>query len=107
AGRVEAGASAIDELGLEQVTAQTRRKGDAEAAVSATVVAFDFVGYRRLRVQLDNGQIWRQTDGDRPDVTTGLRGARTFDVELWRTRLGGYRMRIEPLNQTIRVNRLK
>jgi len=100
--------SHVDSLGSEQVA---RRRGDdgggQEAPVSATVIAFDFVGYRRLLVELDNGQIWRQTNGDRANVTRELRNEQTFDVELRRTGLGGYRMYLGPLDRTIRVERLK
>lgn len=71
------------------------------------MVDFRFVGYRRLMVQLENGQIWRQIDGDRTSVERGLRDAGSFEVEMWATGLGGYRMRILPLEKTIRVERLQ
>jgi hypothetical protein len=110
--RPEAPATAIGDaananLGAEQVEARNRSTSEDEEIVNATVVDFDFVGYRRLLVQLDNGQIWRQIDGDRVSVDRGLRHDDPFDVEMWGTRLGGYRMRILPLNRTIRVERLK
>lgn len=94
-------------LGSEQVEARNRSKSEDAAVVHATVVDFDFVGYRRLLVQLDNGQIWRQIDGDRTSVERELRNETSFDVELWGTGLGGYRMRIAELDRTLRVERLK
>lgn len=93
----------LDALGLERV-----EEGANEGArYTATVVAFDVVGYRRLLVELENGQVWRQIDGDRRDVSRGLRGEETFEVELWQTGLGGYRMKIGPLDRTIRVDRVR
>jgi hypothetical protein len=94
-------------LGQEQVEARNRSKSEAPVTLRATVVDFDFVGYQRLRVQLDNGQVWRQIDGDRTSVERGLRNETSFDVEMWETSLGGYRMRILPLERTIRVERLE
>ncbi len=97
----------LAQLGSEQVKARNRSQAEDATAVRATVVDFDFVGYRRLLVQLDNGQIWRQIDGDRTSVERELRNETSFDVELWGTGLGGYRMRIAELDRTLRVERLK
>lgn len=97
----------LAQLGTEQVEARNRSKAEDATTVRATVVDFDFVGYRRLRVQLDNGQIWRQIDGDRTSVERELRNETSFDVELWGTGLGGYRMRIADLDRTLRVERLQ
>lgn len=97
----------VAQLGSEQVEAHHRSKAEVATVLRATVVDFDFFGYRRLRVQLDNGQIWRQIDGDRTSVERELRNETSFDVELWGTGLGGYRMRIAELDRTLRVERLK
>ena len=99
--------SSMDDFGSEQVERRSEGRSGDDVPVSAKVVAFDVVGYQRLRVELDNGQVWRQTNGDRADVLRDLRGQQTFDVELRRTGLGGYRMHIEPIDRTIRVERLK
>lgn len=96
----------VDSLGAEQV-ADREPENDEDNRFQAAVVAFDFVRYQRLRVQLDNGQVWRQVDGDRVDVTRELDVDSKFDVELWKTGLGGYRMRIVTLDRTLRVQRLK
>ena len=93
-------------LGAEQVE-DREPSADEAARVRAAVVDFRFVGYRRLMVRLENGQVWRQLDGDRTSVERGLRDAESFEVEMWATRLGGYRMRILPLGRTIRVERLQ
>jgi hypothetical protein len=100
-------AGAAVELGAEQVAARERARPAEAAPVRATVTEFRFFGYRRLMVRLDNGQVWQQIDGDRTSVERGLRDSGSFDVEMWPTRLGGYRMRILPLDRTIRVERVR
>ena len=96
-----------NELGSEQLARHNETGPDAERPVTATVVAFNVVGYRKLLLELDNGQIWRQTNGDRADVTWDLRDERNFAVELRRSGLGGYRMYIAPIDRTIRVERVR
>ena len=96
-----------NELGSEQIARHSEAAPDAKRPVGAIVVAFNVVGYRKLLVELDNGQIWRQTNGDRADVAWDLRDERTFDVELRRSGLGGYRMYIAPIDRTIRVERVR
>jgi hypothetical protein len=99
--------SGIGELGAEQVARRSQSKADADPPVRASVVSVSFVGYERLVVELDNGQIWRQTNGDRANVARDLRNEQTFEVEMRKTGLGGYRMYLVPLERTIRVERLK
>lgn len=99
--------SAIDELGLEQVEARNTRQRDPEERIKAEVVEFDFVGRQKLRVRLANGQIWKQTNADRPNHYRALRNKEGFSVELWETGLGGYRMYIVDIGRTVRVERLK
>jgi hypothetical protein len=108
AARTDEGQAATrKELGSEQVARRSEARPDVEGGVSATVVAFNVVGYRKLLLELDNGQIWRQTNGDRADVAWDLRDERNFDVELRRSGLGGYRMYLAPIDRTIRVERVK
>jgi hypothetical protein len=97
----------LDDLGAEQVARRSAGRESADAPVRASVVSVNFVGYERLVVELDNGQIWRQTNGDRANVARDLRNEQTFEVEMRRTGLGGYRMYLVPLERTIRVERLK
>ncbi len=104
----QAETSVLDEMGSEQLpTAEKAESEDADVRVSAQVVAFDFVGRDKLRMRLQNGQVWRQIDADRGNFSTMLRHKEVFQVELWQTGLGGYRMRILPTNKTVRVQRVK
>jgi hypothetical protein len=98
----------IDSMGSEQLPGPENAATDQpDARVTVQVVAFDFVGRNKLRVRLVNGQVWRQIDADRGDFQAMLRNQEGFEVELWQTGLGGYRMRILPTSKTVRVQRLK
>ena len=97
----------IDEFGLEQVEARNTTQRGPEERIKAEVVEFDFVGRQKLRVRLANGQIWKQTNADRPNHYRALRDKEGFSVELWETGLGGYRMYIAEIGRTVRVERLK
>lgn len=99
------GETTAAELGAEQVA--VRQPDEEELKVQATVVSHREVGYRKLQVELDNGQVWQQTDGDRLRVIRRLRDADQFAVELWGTKSGGYRLRIPSKEITLRVRRIR
>jgi len=82
-------------------------RGDKSARIRATAVSFKFVGRNKLRVELDNGQVWRQNNSDRPNLYPSLRRLETFDVEMWQTWQDTYRMHIPAASRTIRVERLR
>lgn len=63
------------------------------------------VPYRRLQITLDNGMIWRQIEGDVQRLRIDEDDAST--VEIWETRLGGYKLRFNDLARTIRVERIR
>jgi len=101
----EAASEDLDRLGQEQLDKPDADKLDKR--INTHVVSFDFVAIERLRVRLENGQVWRQTDADRPKLSLSLRKLESFDVEMWKTGLGGYRMKILPTGKTVRVRRLQ
>jgi len=94
------------ELGVEQVTPKEKMGGKADR-VLAKISSFDIVGAGSLRFQLDNGQIWRQIGDDDQNIRRRIRNAENIPVEMWKTRTGGYRMRILTIGRTVRVKRLK
>lgn len=96
----------LDKLGKKE--ARKRRGEDAEQNVrlEAHVSSFKFVGYRKLWVKLDNGQIWQQKKSDRSTLEARLKRFDEFDVELWQTGFGGYRLHIPEIDKTLAVNRL-
>lgn len=100
-------ASAANELGAEQVAARNDSNDPTATRVNANIVAFDVVGTGRLRFRLDNDQIWQQIGDDHMNLSRKLRGADIVPVEMWRSRFGGYRMRIKSIDRIVRVKRLK
>lgn len=99
-----------DAFGAETVTARQRRSGDAPEEVVprlvASVVSSTVVPYQRLQVELDNGQVWRQTQSDEPSWNPA-RDDEPENVEIWPSRLGGYRMLIAGYNRTLKVERVE
>lgn len=94
------------ELGAEQVA----RQNDVEeetVRVSARIVDHELVGTGRLRLTLDNGQVWIQTGDDDDRIARKIRGETDIPVEMWQSRSGGYRMHLPGIDRTMRVRRLQ
>lgn len=94
------------ELGAEQV-APGENVGRHADRISAKIISFDVVGVGSLRFWLDNGQVWRQVGDDDQNIRRKIRNAENIPVEMWKSRTGGYRMRILSIDRTVRVKRLK
>jgi hypothetical protein len=58
-----------------------------------------------LTLQLNNGQVWRQTE--QAGIPLSLRRGRTYPVEISGSGFGGYRMRFENNGRVIVVRRLQ
>jgi len=100
-------APAAEGLGSEQVAARSANRATARAQTQgqlhARVADAATIPYRRLEVRLDNGQVWRQIQGDTQRITP--RG--NWTVEIREARMGGYQMRINEIGRTIRVERIE
>ena len=94
------------ELGAEQVT-ELRGDEEEQARISATVVNHELVGTGRLRLTLDNGQVWQQTGDDDDRIARKIRGQDNIAVEMWQSRSGGYRMYLVGIDRTLRVKRIR
>ena len=94
------------ELGAEQI-APGENVGKNTDRIVAKIVSFDVVGVGSLRFWLDNGQVWRQIGDDDQNIRRKIRNAENISVEMWKSRTGGYRMRILSIDRTVRVKRLK
>ncbi len=98
----------VDDFGRESVNdaeaAQQKnqeKKTDAEL-IQATVVRSWLNKDYRFVVELDNGEVWQQTDGYR--VNRPKAGG---SVEISKRRLGGYRMKIDKKGKLIGVRQTK
>ncbi len=97
-------APAPQSLGAERLEASSSEQSERET-LAAHVVAFEEAPYQRLRVELDNGQVWEQREADPPwrEEQYGAPEA----VEIFASRFGGYRMRLVGKNLTLSVDRVR
>ena len=96
-------------IGAEQVRARNESAAEREARLASAaglrVVAYREVPYQRLEVELENGQVWRQIKGDTQHIRVDLSRNRTVDIE--ESSLGGYKLQLNEMRRTVRVERVK
>lgn len=102
-------------LGAEQVTARQerktkegreRRKEREEAeAVREKIADFALTATKKLIIVLENGQVWRQIDGDTQQLN--LSRDASYTAEISSGFLSGYELHIPEERRTIRVRRLQ
>lgn len=101
--------TADDDIGARQVQARNRsdaeRKTNLESVTGVQVAAYSEVPWRRLQVTLKNGQVWRQIAGDTQHVRANLERNQTVDIS--ESGIGGYRLRLNEMERTIRVERIR
>jgi len=88
-------------LGSERLPRTGTVKRAQEMIASVAGISYDARGH--FTVTLDNGQIWRQLEGD----TGALQAARSSTVRISRGALGSYDLNIVGRNATYRVLRLQ
>ena len=103
-------ASAAPEgIGAEQVAARTQTREEQEDALEKelglVVAKYEWVPYERLVVTFENGQVWRQIKGDVTRIRTSLERNQTADIT--ESGLGGYKLRLNEIRRTIRVERIR
>ena len=94
------------ELGAEQVARQNDVE-EEQVRISAAIVEHALVGTGRLRLTLDNGQVWQQTGDDDDRIARRIRGQENIAVEMWQSRSGGYRMHLLEADRILRVRRIR
>jgi hypothetical protein len=75
-------------------------------AISSNVVEFAKNSLGRSLFVLDNGQVWKQIDGDTTELSDPPRGE-TMKVTISVGVFGGYDLAVDGLNATIKVRRVK
>lgn len=96
-------------IGAEQVAARnmTREQqlASLKSATGLKVEHYSEIPYRRLVVHLENGQVWRQIAGDDQYFRVDLKRNQTVDIQ--ETSIGGYKLRLNEMRRTIRVERFE
>lgn len=92
-------------IGAGQVKARSSSSATLESAHGLRVAGYSTVPYRRLQIELENGQVWRQIEGDTQRIRVDLTRNQTVDIN--ESSLGGYKMRLNEIHRTIRVERIK
>jgi hypothetical protein len=96
-------------IGAEQVIVrnQTHEERDKalEQSLGLAVASYHHVPYERLVVTFENGQVWRQIKGDTNRIRVNLDRNQTADIR--ESSLGGYKLRLNEIRRTIRVERIK
>ena len=102
-------APGVEEIGTEQIIArnqtQEERLAALKQATGLAVAEYKLLAHDRLQVTLENGQIWRQIRGDTQRVNVTLRKNQTVDIS--ESALGGYKLRLNEMQRTIRVQRVR
>ena len=90
-------------LGSERLprTASTAPKRAQELLAGVSGITYDARG--RFTITLDNGQVWRQLEGD----TSVLSGSHISTVRISRGALGSYDLNVVGRNASYRVSRLQ
>lgn len=76
----------------------------SESATGLRVARYSQIPDRRLQIELENGQIWRQVPGGR-QLRLNLDRNRTVDITS--SGSGSYELSLNELSQTIKVKRIR
>ncbi len=102
----ETATSSIDDFGRDSMPQEDEQEQAVEdepvTNLSATIVRAWRNHDGRFSVELNNGQVWRETQGTRVGMPKEGRS-----VEIFEGRFGGYRMRIEDIRSIAWVRRTK
>jgi hypothetical protein len=101
--------SAPQGIGASQVIARNETREEQleklEKADGLAVASYTVVPFEKLQVTLENGQVWRQIKGDTQKIRVDLQRNQTVDIE--ESSLSGYKMRLNEMRRTIRVERVQ
>jgi len=97
---------AAAELGAEQIAPRNQKTEKAER-VSVKVASTRQIPIKKLEITLSNGQVWRQIKGDSRVIRISKIYKDSLTAEVWRAPISGYKMRLNEIKKTIRVERIK
>lgn len=96
-------------IGADQVIARNQTREEQleslEKASGLPVAKYEVVPYEKLLVTLENGQVWRQIKGDTQKIRVDLKRNQTVDIE--ESSFSGYKMHLNEMRRSIRVERVQ
>ena len=96
-------------IGASQVIARNQTREEQleslEKESGLVVASYDIVPYEKLLVTLENGQVWRQINGDTQKIRVDLKRNQTVDIE--ESSLSGYKLHLNEMGRTVRVQRVQ
>lgn len=101
-------ATAEEQFGAEALrsTKTAKRKEQQTKRLEATVVEFKLSPYKKITAVLDNGQVWRQLDGDNAHIIISSK-IDVYTITIKKGPLGNYMMKVNELDRWMRVRRIK
>jgi uncharacterized protein YdeI (BOF family) len=110
----EEGGGVLEWFGLQRPVTKTEDFGKPPVPtgpkeikeISATVVEFAKNAYGRSIFILDNGQVWKQVDGDTTEVRDPSRGE-TMQVSIETGMFGSYSLTVKDRTGIVKVRRVK
>jgi len=88
---------------LQDVARQAAGQPEKLDEIHGTITQLAFAGNGRAIFTFDNGQVWRQIDGD----TTPFRGKQGEKATIERALFGSYSLTVDGRNQLIKVQRVR
>ncbi len=85
---------------------EQREKGRRQS-LTAQIVEIVVNPFDKVTVTLDNGQVWRQLDGDDRTVLFPADGPEVYTAQIKQGLFGNYMMKIVERDRTIRVRRIE
>lgn len=95
----------IASFGAEQIAPPVAQQREAPRSLTAAIAALRTDLRGRLLIELDNGQLWRQTELEEFPVEVDMNRAQP--VEIVASRFGGYRMQLLAIDRRIKVERVQ
>lgn len=96
------------DFGGERLRArEEQRKNQGRPSLTVQIIEVVVNPFDKITVTLDNGQVWRQLDGDDRTVLFPDNGPQVYTAQIKQGFLGNYTMKIVERDRSIRVRRIK
>jgi hypothetical protein len=99
-------AASTSEFGADRLPKPTQADGTTRPqSIRAGITEYSYTPYDRIIVFLDNGQVWRQIDGD--TTVLRLRKGGSYTAKIEKGFIGSYNLTVDGINKMVKVTRVK